>query len=63
MGVASPLEGVRARNSFNLGTSLASTLGLGSEHRSDRGTNPKTMIENPKRQFQRAERSVSSLVQ
>ena len=38
----SPPKGVRARNSFNLGTSLATTLGLESDHRSYRGTSHKS---------------------
>ena len=42
MGVARPLEGVRTRNSFILGTSLVSTLGLGYNHKSYRGTSPKS---------------------
>ena len=50
MGVASPPEGGRAKNSCNLGTSLASTLGLDPDHRSDRGTSPKTTTVSPARE-------------
>ena len=53
-------KAVEPETSFNLGTSLASTLGLGSDHRSFRGTSPKSTTVSPERergQFQRAERS------
>ena len=67
MGVASPPEGGRAKNSFNLGTSLASTLGLDPDHISDRGTSPKTTTVSPERGRERTvpecrEERASSLV-
>ena len=61
MGVESPLEGVRARNSFNLGASLASTQGLGPDNKSFTGISPKSTPER-ERQFQSGEEHVTSLV-
>ena len=53
----SPLEGVRARTLFILGTSLVTMPGLGPDHKSQKGNCPKATLESPETQFWRGERA------